>query len=229
MVWQEVIEGADVWVHEYGVIGYSQVNAFAVLLEDKTLAVISPPTGMSEEDFAVIEEKGRVTTLIAPHSGHDLGQAEWQTRYSSAKSYAPTAALSQLNALGLRPFATLSKLSSTSSVEFREVSGTKKGGTIVIVRRGKRPIVYLDELIGNWASLPEAFIAKLLFWLTGSAPGLHINRVYSKLLCTDVKTVAQTVIDALDDDPAIVPAHGAPLVDVGDAARVRTLVEPLAG
>jgi len=65
-----------------------------------------------------------------------------------------------------------------------------------------------------------------MFWLSGSVPGLKINRVYSKILCTDVPTVAQTVIKALKGDPAIVLAHGAPLVNAGDAARVRTLLKP---
>ncbi len=227
MVWQELVQGTDVWRYEYSVPGYNQVNAFAVLLDEKTLAVVSPPMRMSEEDFAAIAQKGRVDAIIAPHSGHDLGLAEWQARYPDAQSYAPTAALSQLNALGLRPFAPLSELSSKSEVEFREVLGTKKGGTIVVVRRGKHPVVYLDELVGNWASLPGPFAVKLMFWLTGSAPGLKINRVYSKILCTDVQTVAQIVMDALDGDPAIVLAHGAPLVNPGDAARVRALVKPL--
>ncbi|MEA5505245.1 hypothetical protein VB735_19450 [Halotia wernerae UHCC 0503] len=229
MAWQAVIEGSDVWVYEYSVNRYSQINAFAVLLDEKTLAVVSPPTGMSDKDFAAIDQKGRVTALIAPHSGHDLGQAEWQARYPEAQPYAPSTALNQLNAPGLRPFAPLSKLSSSSSVEFREVPGTKKGGTLVIVRRGKRPVVYLDELVGNWASLPGPFLVKLLFWLTGSAPGLKINQVYLKILCSNKQAVAQTVLNALEDDPMIVLAHGTPLTNKGDIARVRTLVESVVG
>lgn len=224
MTWQEVIESANVWVHEYEVNSY-KANAFAVLLDKNSLAIISPPTGMSETDFAIIETKGKITALIAPHSGHDLGQAEWQTRYPNAQSYAPTIALNQLNALGLRTFAPLSELASTN-VEFREVLGTKKGGTIAIVHWGERPVVYLDELIINWASLQGPLLVKLMFWLSGSAPGLKVNRMYSKLLCTDVPTVAQTVIEALDGDPAIVLAHGAPLINIGNVARVRALLKP---
>jgi hypothetical protein len=72
MAWQEIIADTNVWVHEYSVPGYSQVNAFAVLLDDHNLAIISPPTQMSEVDFAAIDDKGCVTALIAPHSGHDL-------------------------------------------------------------------------------------------------------------------------------------------------------------
>jgi len=54
--------------------------------------------------------------------------------------------LSQLKALGL--LAPLSELSS-ANVEFREVPGTKKGGNIAIVHSGKRPVIYLDELVIN--------------------------------------------------------------------------------
>jgi len=63
MTWQEVIEGANVWVHEYEVNSY-KANASAFLLDKNSLAIISPPTGMSEADFAVIEAKGKVTALI---------------------------------------------------------------------------------------------------------------------------------------------------------------------
>ncbi|MBF2016652.1 MAG: hypothetical protein IGS23_15915 [Rivularia sp. T60_A2020_040] len=227
MTWQEVIADTRVWVHEYSVPGYSQVNALFVLLDEYNLAVISPPTQMSADDFAAIDNKGCVTALIAPHSGHYLGQAEWQARYPDAQSYAPTAALKQLNSLGLRPFAPLSKLPSTPEVEFREVPGTVKGGTLAIVNYGRRPIVYLDELVSNFISLPSAFLAKVLFWLTGSAPGLKINRVYLKYLCTDVQLLTQAVIDALNNDPVIVLAHGKPLVNSEDVMRVRELVASL--
>lgn len=225
MVWQEVIEGSNVWVYEYVPNGY-KANAVALLLDETKLAIVSPPTGLSETDFAEIDAKGKITTLITPHSGHDLGQSEWQARYPNAISYAPQIALSQLKHTGRRPFTPLTKLSD-STVEFREVPGTKKGGTVAISRRGSRPVVYLDELVINWSSLPSNW-TKLLFWLTGSAPGLKINRAYFSMLCSDKQAVAQTVLDALEGDPAIVPAHGTPLVRVGDATRVRALVEPLA-
>lgn len=227
MVWQEIIADTNVWVHEYSVPGYSQVNAFAVLLDERNLAIISPPTQMSADDFAAIDSKGNVIALIAPHSGHDLGQAEWQAQYPHAQSYAPTTALPQLNTLGLRPFAPLSELPSVPNVEFREVPGTKKGGTLVIVNRGERGVVYLDELLCNFAFLPSAFLARLLFWLYDSAPGLKINRVYLKYLCTDVPLLLQTVMDALRGNPAIVLAHGKPLVEIVDLVRVRALVESL--
>ncbi|MGG6293627.1 hypothetical protein ACQ4M4_04310 [Leptolyngbya sp. AN02str] len=224
MVWQEVLEKSNVWVYEYVANGY-KANAFAFAFNGDHLAVISPPTGLSDADFAAIDAKGQVTALIAPHSGHDLGHAVWQARYPTAVSYAPEVALKQINQDGLRSFLPLTNLA-TSQVDFREVPGTKKGGTIAIVKRGERPVVYLDEIVSHWISLPDNWLAKFLFWSTSSAPGLKVNRVYLKALCSDVQVVAQTVLEALVDDPVIVPAHGIPLADLGDADRVRSLVEP---
>jgi len=226
MVWQEVLENSNVWVYEYVANGY-KANAFAFAFNGNHLAIISPPIGLSDADFAAIDAKGQVAALIAPHSGHDLGHAAWQARYPAAVSYAPEIALKQINQDGLRPFLPLAKLAAPQ-VEFREVPGTKKGGTIAIVKWGERPVVYLDEIVSNWTSLPDNWLAKFLFWSTGSAPGLKVNRVYLKVLCPDIQAVAQTVLEALVDDPVIVPAHGTPLVDSGDAGRVRSLVEPFA-
>jgi len=224
MVWQEVIEGSNVWVYEYLANGY-KANAVALPLDESHLAIVSPPIGLSEANFAEIDAKGEITALIAPHSGHDLGQAQWQARYPNAIPYAPTIAIDQLKHIGRRAFTPLSKLQA-ARVEFREVPGTKKGGTIAIVHRVERPVVYVDELVINWSALPNSW-TKLLFWWTKSAPGLSINRVYAKLLCPDVEVVAQTVFEALADDPVIIPAHGAPLIELGDTVRVRALVEPL--
>jgi hypothetical protein len=225
MVWQEVIKDSHVWAYEYIANGF-RANALAILLDRDELEIVSPPIGLSDADFAQIEDKGRVTTLIAPHSGHDLGLSLWQARYPAARSYAPTTAIGQLNKLGI-PFTPLSELTAPD-VEFHEVPGTKKGDTIAIVRRGERRVIYLDESIVNWSSLPDNWVAKILFWLTGSAPGLKINRIYLSLLCSDKQAVTRTVLEALAGDPAIIPAHGSPLIRLGDAARVRALVEPSA-
>lgn len=225
MVWQEVTPSSNVWVYEYMANGY-KANAIAISLDDGEIAIVSPPIGLSEVDFAAIDQQGKVVALIAPHAGHDLGQNEWQVRYPNAIPYAPTTAIEQLKHVGRRSFTSVSKLFA-STVEFREVPGTKKGGTIAIVHRAERPIVYLDELVINWSALPKSW-TRVLFWWAKSAPGLNINRVYARLLCPDVQAVARTVLEALAEDAIVIPAHGAPLVEPNEAARVRALVEPFA-
>jgi hypothetical protein len=108
MAWQEVIKDSNVWVYEYIADGY-RANAISILLDGHSdrlhqrdeLAIVSPPIGLSDADFVQIEAKGRVTALIAPHSGHDLGLSLWQARYPAARSYAPTTAIGQLDKLGI--------------------------------------------------------------------------------------------------------------------------------
>jgi glyoxylase-like metal-dependent hydrolase (beta-lactamase superfamily II) len=227
MAWQEVLPGSNAWFHEYDFYqakhSYTyQANALAMLLNDHDLAIVSPPCGASEEDFAAIDAKGRVTALIASCGGHDAGQSQWQTRYPDAVPYAPTHALERLETFQ-RPFVPLSQLSAPR-VEFQETPGAKSDEMIAITR-GKRPVVFLGELLLDGNSLPNA---RFKFWLTGRAPGLRVNTFYSRHLGADRSAVARSLLDALEGDPAIVLAHGPPLVRPGDVARVRALLEPLA-
>lgn len=223
MVWLQVLQGSGAWVYKYMANGYP-TNSIAIRTDQGDLAIISPPLGLSGPDFAEIDAKGRVTALVAPSSSHDLGQAEWQARYPNAIPYAASIALERLKPVR-QPYVPLSRLSSPL-VEFRELPGTKIGEMIAIAHHGQRPVVYLGELIVNWTSLPNAR-GRISFWVSGSAPGLHVNRVYTRGPCYDLQALARAVLDALGSDPAIVPAHGVPLVRPGDAARVRALLDPL--
>ncbi len=146
MAWQEVLPGSNAWVYEYDFYQAKhrytyQANALAVLLNEHDLAIVSPPCGLSEEDFAAIDAKGRVTALIAPNSGHDAGQPEWQARYPDAVAYAATTALEGLETFR-RPFVPLSQLSAPR-VEFRETHS----GEVIAITQGRRHVVYLGELL----------------------------------------------------------------------------------
>lgn len=118
-----------------------------------------------------------------------------------------------------RPFVSLPQLSAPC-VEFRETPG----GETIAITLGERPVVFLGELLLNGNTLP---IARLKFWLTGRVPGLRVNSVYSKHLGATRSAVARALLDALEGDPAIVLAHGPPLVRPGDVERVRAILEPL--
>ena len=226
MPWQEVGEGNSAWFYEYDFFQpkykyHYKANALALLLNERQLAIVSPPSGQSKEDFETIDSRGTVAVLVAPNAGHDAGLAQWQTRYPDAVLYAPIRALENLRTYG-RPFVPLAQLLARN-VEFRETPDGREA--ISIARSGKRPVVYLGELVMNGDSLP---VARLRFWLTGRRPGIRINSVYSKNLGSDRQMVAQAVLEALKGEPVVVLAHGAPLVDHHDVANARALVEPLA-
>jgi|SRR6218665_721328 len=226
MAWNEVLEGSGVWVHSYDV-SFGPTNAIAIRLDAEELAVLSPPTGMADADFAALAAKGRVSAIIAPHSGHDLGLPSWRARYPEARLYAPSVALPTLARLGLGDFTDLSALVTPPEVRFREVLGSKNGGTLARVLRGPRPVVYIDELIGNQVSLPRPLLLKLAFGLSGSSPGLRLNRVFMTFLCTDTERMARTLLDAMDGEPVLIPSHGTPLRRPEEVARARELLRSL--
>ena len=176
MAWQEVLPGSNAWFHEYDFYqakhNYTyQANALALLLNDHDLAIVSPPCGASEEDFAAIDGKGRVTALIASCGGHDAGQSQWQARYPDAVPYAPTNALERLETFQ-RPFVPLSQLSAPR-VEFQETPGANSGEAIAITQ-GKRPVVFLGELLLTGTRCPPR----------GSSSGLQDARPdFESILC----------------------------------------------
>ena len=89
--WNEILPG--LWRSTYSTKTNIASNSFALRLSGGELAVISPRVEPDAAFFAETEALGRVTALVAPNSGHDLGQAAWQARYPDAGVYAPAAAI----------------------------------------------------------------------------------------------------------------------------------------
>ena len=98
----------------------------------------------------------------------------------------------------------------------------------MISRRAGRPVVYLDELIGNLTALPDRQPFKTMFWIARGAPGICLNRMVAKMVVRVSRAIAAAALEALDGDPIIVPAHGAPLTAAADTATVRDLVQAAA-
>jgi hypothetical protein len=44
---------------------------------------------------------------------------------------------------------------------------------------------YIDEIVGSNPSLPPNFMFALLFRVTGSAPGIRLNRVYTMMFASE--------------------------------------------
>lgn len=231
MAWNEISKGSGAWVHAYDVPNYGPTNALAVLLGPGEVAVLSPPLVLPEADHAALATLGRVTAIVAPHSGHDLGLSAWKARYPAARTYAPTGALATLTRHGLKFFSPLEGLITPPEVQFRELVGSMNGGTLVRVLRGVRPVLYIDELIGNQAGLPPHWLARFAFWVSGSAPGLRINRVFKTMLSTQPERIARTLLESIEElaehQPILVPSHGEPLRTPGELARVRELLQSL--
>lgn len=231
-VWSEVFPGARVWVHEYEEPGFGPVNCVLFELARGELGVLSPAPRLDARGFAGMDRHGKLTTLIAPHAFHQRGIVPWQARYPGAACYAPSVALAKLRQPGMRPLRPLAEWQPPPGVECRELPGTRHGGTLLRVRprardAGARSVVYADELVLHLDALPASPLLAAVFWLTGSAPGLRVNRAYTRWHCTDAAAVARAVSDALDDRSAVIPAHGALLVEPDAGERVKALLRAL--
>ena len=229
--WSEVFPGARVWVHEYVTPSFGPVNCMLFELGPGELGVISPAPRLDAYGFAQLDRLGRLTAIIAPHSGHQQGIVRWQARYPAAACHAPSAALRLIRQPGMRPLSALGEWPGAPGIDCREVPGTRHGGTVLAVRRSSRSVVrsvvYTDEIVLHLGSLPASAPVAAALWLTRSAPGLRINRIYTRWLCNDPNAVARAVIDVLDDRAAVVPSHGGVLAELGAGERVKALLSEL--
>jgi hypothetical protein len=229
LTWISLAPG--VWRAGYTTPTGIPASSYAFTLADGSLAVMSPPCGLDDAGYAAVDALGKLTAIVAPNSGHDLGQAAWQQRYPDATPYGPAPAIAAIQKAkkGLRVFRPLEELASRLPAGSRivDVPGTRSGSAMVSVGQGAQRMLYVDEVLGNLPTLVGPAPFKLAFWLTGSGPGLSRNRVWTSIFAKDKRAVARTLLDEMSARPptAITFAHGEPLTDVAAAER---LLRPIA-
>jgi hypothetical protein len=229
LTWTSLAPG--VWRASYTTPTGVPASSFAFTLADGSIAVMSPPCGLDDAGYATIDALGKVTALVAPNSGHDLGQAAWQQRYPDATPYGPAPAIAAIQKAkkGLRPFRPLEQLAGRLAAGTRvaDVPGTRSGSAMVSVGEGSRRVLYVDEILGNLPTLVGPAPFKLAFWMTGSGPGLARNRVWTAIFAKDKGAVARALLDEMSARPptTIAFAHGEPSTDVAAAER---LLRPIA-
>jgi hypothetical protein len=217
MTWATVIPG--LWRSQYRTTTSIDAVAYVLALSDGELAVVSPPGSADDAVFAATEALGKVVALIANNSGHDLGQALWQKRYPNAVTYAPEAARGAIAKAkpALRPIQPLADLIAKlpGHVTITDVPGTSSGMTLFSIDSGDGGrALFVDEIIGNSPHLIGPAPFRLVFWLTGSGPGLSRNKIWAFMFAKDKKGVAGTVLAQLDalKPTVVLVAHGDPIL-----------------
>ena len=225
--WSEVVPG--LWRFLYVTPMKIQSNAFAVALKDGEIAIVSPPCGADDAFFKATDELGKVTALLAPNSGHDLGLAPWHARYQEAALYAPGAAAKAIGKAKpkLGAILGLDALEGRlpSGVRFSELPGTSSGSLAVSVEAGEQRALVCDEAIMNAPKLTGPAPFRFVFWITGSGPGIARNKVWWTFFCKDKPDFARALLAEMDrvKPTTIIPEHGEPISGEG-LDRVRSLL-----
>jgi hypothetical protein len=197
-------------------------------LKDGDIAVISPCAGPDAAFFADTEKLGKVSVLLAPNTGHDLGQKAWQEHYPNAATVTPAAAVAALSKK-MRPFEPLSKLSDRlpAGVEMIDLPGVSAGFSLISVDGGGTRALIVDEALANAPELFGPAPLKLILKLTKSGPGLTRNKLWWTVFAKDKKGVANALLAKIEEKKptVLLPLHGEPITDIeGAQARLREVV-----
>jgi hypothetical protein len=228
--WKEIVPG--LWRTEYMTGTNIGASTFALRLKDGELAVLSPPVGADDAFFAATEALGTVTALVAPNSGHDLGQAAWQARYAKAATFAPAVAVPAIAKAKpkLREMQPLAALASRlpQGATLGDPEGTSSGIMQLAVEGGRERVLFVDEGLSNAPKLLGPAPFRFIFWLTGSGPGIARNKVWWFVFAKDKRAVAKQMLEEIDrlKPTILMPLHGDPITGDG-VATARALLEPL--
>jgi len=206
-------------------LGLAVSNALAVGTGDG-LVLVSPPYRAPEQAFEGLREYGPVRALVASNAFHHMGIPEWKARFPEAAVFAPAQSVRRVRKKtgidDVRPLAEAGAIVG-SQLELVDMPYYRTGEALVRIRSGRGLAWYVTDIILNLRKLPANPILKLLFKLTGSAPGLRYNKIGPKLMVRDGRALKQWLREEFERTRPrwIIATHGA-IADLEaepDAAR----------
>jgi hypothetical protein len=202
--------------------GSGLANALAVGV-DGGVAVVSPPCRIGDDLYDALARHGGVKALIAPNAFHTMGIAPWRARFPGAAVFAPAQSIARVARVSkvadIRPLAEAAALAGPL-VEFVEMPHYRSGEALVRMRSERGTAWFMTDAVLNLPKLPPNPIAKLMFGLSGSAPGLKFNNVAGLIMMRDKRALKRWLAQQIDADPPrwLLPCHGQ-VVDLGANAE----------
>jgi hypothetical protein len=190
------------------------------------LAIVSPPYQVPEGVFEDLLPYGPVRALIASNAFHHLGIPEWKARFPEAPVFAPAQSVArverQTGIRGIRPLSEAAALTGLD-VELIDMPYYRTGEVLVRVKSDRGVVWYVTDLILNMQELPDNFFLKMLFRLSGSAPGLRFNKLGPLIMVKDMSALKYWLAGEYDKAPPrwLIATHG-DVADLGanpEAAR----------
>jgi hypothetical protein len=185
--------------------------------------VFSPPCKVPEQAFTELESKGPIAALVASNAFHLLGLPTWSARFKDARIFAPAqsvARVSKKTSLRVSPLAEAQSLAGTK-VELVDMPHYRTGEALVRVRSDRGLVWFVTDVIFNMPVVPPGPVGLLFKW-TGSAPGLKLNGLGTKLMVKDKRSLWSWLVSEIRREPptTLVTAHG---LDVGNDAGTELL------
>lgn len=198
-------------------IGPGSATAIAVGGKDG-LVIVSPPrrvTGGVVEDLSAY---GPVRALVASNAFHFLGLPEWKARFPNARVFAPAQSIARVERKsGLRAIEPLADAAGLTGdkLQLIDLPHYRTGEVLACIDSGRGRVWYVTDLILNLRELPANAVVKILFRLSGSAPGLKFNNVGGLFMIRNKAALRRWLADAFRKAPPdwLLPAHGE-IVDV---------------
>ncbi len=212
--WQVIDREAGVLTYKYTFTKNGTANAFAARMPGGKMLVLSPPCNIDEGVFADLLEFGDVGAVVATNGFHHMGQAEWKARFPNARFFAPSKAIARIakknpDAGELEPLSELQPMLN-DEVGVGEAPATKCGETWGWARIDGGYAWFGSDIIANMPSLPPKFPVRMMFKLTGSAPGYRLFGLALMAIIKNKKVALAAFREALHAHPptVVVPAHG---------------------
>ena len=212
---------------EYSFTGGGTATALAVDVGGGLL-VASPPCRVGDDALDALAARAPVRALVATNAYHTLGLARWKARFPEAAVFAPPQSLQRVTKMsgvvGVRPLSEAAALTG-ERVALIELPYFRTGEALIKVRAAEGLLWYVTDIVLNLPQLPSHPVFAALFKLSGSAPGLRINRVAPLFMVRNRPALwAWLAAEARRDKPRwLVPAHG----DAVDLADTPTRLEEL--
>lgn len=222
--WKVFDAEVPILTHEYS-FGPGTANALAVGGEGG-LFVVSPPRRATAGVFDDLAAFGPVRALVASNAFHYMGVPAWKKRFPEAGLFAPVQSIARVakhTALeGFRPLADAAAIAG-AKLELIDLPHYKTGEALVRVKTARGLVWYVTDFVLNMPVLPRNPIARLVFKVSGSAPGLKFNNVAPLFMVRDKAALKRWLAAEVAKDPPrwLIPAHG-DIVDWStnpDAAR----------
>lgn len=233
--WTVVDEEAGVLALQYSWTKQGVATTFAARMGNGEMMIVSPSTGLDDETASELEKYGPVGALVANNGFHYLGQAGWRERYPDVRCFAPDVAATRIKkkskgTLDFEPLEALSELTG-DEVGVRNVPNTRIGESWFWAKCGDGYAWYASDVVANMPKLPSAFIPRMLFKFTDSAPGYRVFNLALKFGVKDKNGTLKLFLDDLEAHPpsTVVPGHGGILSGADIAEQTESLVRSVMG